>query len=71
MTDTSSSTESEVAPQGVDMFRLDGNVAIVTRASSGLGERFARVLAGVGARVVVTARRLDRLERLAAELEER
>jgi NAD(P)-dependent dehydrogenase (short-subunit alcohol dehydrogenase family) len=40
-------------------------VAIVTGASSGLGARFATVLAGAGARVVVSARRLDRLEELA------
>jgi NAD(P)-dependent dehydrogenase (short-subunit alcohol dehydrogenase family) len=59
----------DVAPLGVEAFRLDGKVAIVTGASSGLGERFARVLAGVGARVVVTARRLDRLQRLASELD--
>ena len=36
-------------------FRLDGRVAIVTGASSGLGERFARVLDAAGARVVVAA----------------
>ncbi len=47
---------------------LAGRVAVVTGASSGLGERFARVLAGEGARVAVMARRLDRLVRLAAEL---
>jgi len=46
-------------------FRLDGRVALVTGASSGLGERFARVLHGAGAAVVVTARREDRLSALA------
>ncbi|MGI9028447.1 MAG: SDR family NAD(P)-dependent oxidoreductase [Ilumatobacteraceae bacterium] len=49
-------------------FRLDGKVAVVTGASSGLGERFARVLDAVGARVAVTARRADQLEALAASL---
>jgi NAD(P)-dependent dehydrogenase (short-subunit alcohol dehydrogenase family) len=51
-------------------FRLDDRVAIVTGASSGLGARFARVLAGAGASVVVAARRLGRLEELAGELGE-
>jgi NAD(P)-dependent dehydrogenase (short-subunit alcohol dehydrogenase family) len=50
------------------MFRLDGRVALVTGASSGLGARFARVLDAAGARVVITARRAERLERLASEL---
>jgi len=49
-------------------FRLDGRVAIVTGASSGLGDRFARVLDAAGARVVLAARRVDRLEALAGEL---
>ena len=52
----------------LSLFRLDGQVAIVTGASSGLGDRFARVLHAVGAQVVVAARRLERLETLAAEL---
>jgi NAD(P)-dependent dehydrogenase (short-subunit alcohol dehydrogenase family) len=50
------------------LFRLDGKVAIVTGASSGLGERFARVLHAAGARVVVAARRKERLDALVAEL---
>jgi len=49
-------------------FRLDGRVAIVTGASSGLGARFARVLSAAGARVVLAARRAERLEGLALEL---
>jgi NAD(P)-dependent dehydrogenase (short-subunit alcohol dehydrogenase family) len=49
-------------------FRLDGRVAIITGASAGLGERFARVLHGAGADVVLAARRADRLEALASEL---
>ncbi|MBI2704658.1 MAG: SDR family oxidoreductase [Actinobacteria bacterium] len=51
------------------LVRLDGKVAIVTGASSGLGARFARVLHAAGARVVMAARRRDRLETLAADLD--
>ena len=50
------------------MFRLDGQVAIVTGASSGLGTRFARVLHAAGASVVIAARRPERLAALAHEL---
>ena len=52
----------------VSQFRVDGKIAIVTGASSGLGARFARVLHAAGATVVLTARRLDRLESLSKEL---
>jgi NAD(P)-dependent dehydrogenase (short-subunit alcohol dehydrogenase family) len=56
------------AGQVARLFRLDGRVAIVTGASSGLGDRFARVLRAAGAEVVVAARRVDRLDTLAAEI---
>jgi NAD(P)-dependent dehydrogenase (short-subunit alcohol dehydrogenase family) len=49
-------------------FRLDGKVAVVTGASSGLGVRFAQVLDAVGARVVLSARRAERLADVAATL---
>jgi len=51
------------------LFDLSGAVALVTGASSGLGRRFARVLAENGASVVLVARRQERLEALAVEIE--
>jgi NADP-dependent 3-hydroxy acid dehydrogenase YdfG len=47
---------------------LEGSVALITGASSGIGEATARELAARGAKVAVAARRLERLERLAGEI---
>jgi NAD(P)-dependent dehydrogenase (short-subunit alcohol dehydrogenase family) len=51
-----------------DLFSVRGRVVIVTGASSGLGEHFGRKLAEAGAKVVLAARRTERLERIAAEI---
>jgi NAD(P)-dependent dehydrogenase (short-subunit alcohol dehydrogenase family) len=53
----------------LDRFRLDGKVAVVTGASSGLGAAFATGLAEAGADVAICARRTDRLEGTRAEVE--
>lgn len=52
-----------------DWFGLQGKTALVTGASSGLGMVMAKALAAAGARLVVVARRRERLEALAAEIE--
>jgi 3-oxoacyl-[acyl-carrier protein] reductase len=55
--------------KAAEIFNLAGRVALVTGASSGLGQQFARALAGNGAAVALVARRADRLEAFKAELE--
>ena len=49
-------------------FDLTGRTLLVTGASSGLGRRFAKIAAAAGAKVIVAARRVDKLESLVAEI---
>ena len=57
--------------QAADLFDLTGEVALVTGASSGLGRRFAEVLAAHGARVVLAARSTGKLAQLKSSIEAR
>ena len=57
--------------RAAELFDLSGEVALVTGASSGLGWRFAEVLAAHGASVMLAARRVERLEALKSAIVER
>ncbi|MDP3843979.1 MAG: SDR family oxidoreductase [Oxalobacteraceae bacterium] len=48
---------------------FEGKIALITGASSGLGARFAKILAQAGAQVVLASRRIERLKELRAEIE--
>jgi len=52
-----------------EVFDIEGRVAIITGASSGIGEHMVRTLAAGGAHVIGAARRLERLETLASSVE--
>ncbi len=53
-----------------ELFQLNGKIAVVTGASRGIGESIARLLAGAGATVIVSSRRQDGCEAVAASIRE-
>lgn len=58
-----------MTPPALPNFRLDGRVAVITGASSGIGAELARGFAAAGASVALLARRIERLETLAGQIQ--
>lgn len=65
----SSALTANISKQ-LSVFSLEGKVALVTGASSGIGRHMAKTLANAGAHVIVVARRVDKLEALVSELKQ-
>jgi NAD(P)-dependent dehydrogenase (short-subunit alcohol dehydrogenase family) len=57
-----------MSPLPIDRFRLNGSLAVVTGASSGIGRHCSMMLAGMGASIVLGARRIDQLQHTVAEI---
>lgn len=65
------SEETSVSlPTPKNFFKLDGQIALVTGASRGIGEQIARTLAAYGAHVIVSSRKIDACEEVAASIRE-
>ena len=54
-----------------ERFRLDGQLALVTGASSGIGRHCSELLASMGAKVALASRRIDQLESIVKAIEQK